>query len=61
MRASIKVAALAGCLDRWASFHVAALVLEVWADDRAGADARVNYVGGSLESLETLAAAALCR
>jgi hypothetical protein len=49
--ASIRLAARGDCLDRWASFRVAALVLEVWAadaDDRGGADARVNYVGGSL-------------
>jgi hypothetical protein len=29
--------------------------------DRDGHDARVNYVGGWLESLETLAAACFCR
>lgn len=46
-----QVGARGDCLDRWASFRVATLVLEVWAadaGDRAGTDARVNDVGGSL-------------
>ena len=48
----------------WASFRVAAVFLAHWgpaAVDRDGQDVRVNYVGGSVESLETLAAACFCR
>lgn len=48
----------------WVSFRVAAVLLVRWlaaAVDRDGHDVRVNYVGGSLESLETLAAACFWR
>lgn len=48
----------------WASFPVAALLLVRWGTDvvdRDGHGARVNYVGGSAASLETLAAASFCR
>jgi len=47
-----------------ASFHVAASLLVglvAVAADRDGQGARVNYVGGSVESLETLAAACFWR
>jgi hypothetical protein len=49
---------------RWASFRVAVVLLVRWgtaAVDRDGQDVRVNYVGGSAASLETLAAACFCR